>query len=275
MTEFIQVMALPFLACLVLTGIHCYLGLHVIERQVLFVDLALAQIAVLGTSFGIFLGHAPEEPFSYWLSLLFTVAGAAIFAASRFRKQHIPQEAVIGIVYVVASAAVFGVLSFTGEGAEHIRESLGGHILLVPKNDVMKMAIIYAIIGFIHYIFRKQFFLISENPQKAFDNHLKVRWWDFLFYVTFGAVVTSSVKIAGVLLVFSYLVIPAVCAMMLCRTLKNRLMIGWAIGVLGSVLGMGVSYRFDLPTGASVVCSFGLILLALGVWRGTMARSIS
>jgi len=265
MIEFIQVMSLPFLVCLILTGIHAYLGFHVIERQVIFVDLALAQIAVLGASFALVLGYHMDSAQGYWFSLTFTMIGAAIFALTRFKKQKVPHEAIIGIVYVVSAALLLIVLSFSGEGTEHIRQSLVGNILLVNPHQLLKMFIIYSIVGIVHFIFRKQFYLISENPQQAFQNGLNVRGWDFLFYITFGLVVTSSVEIAGVLLVFSFLVIPAVCAMLLSDKLKTRLILGWSIGTLGSMIGMAFSYWFDFPTGASVVCVFGMILLLLAL----------
>lgn len=267
MMEFLQIMLLPFLACLVLTGIHAYLGFHVIERQVIFVDLALAQIAVLGASFAILFGHEMHGTQGYLISLTFTIIGAGLFALTRFKKQKIPHEAIIGIVYVVSSALMLIVLSFSGEGTEHIRHSLVGNILLVSPADVMKIFIIYLAVGLIHFVFRKKFYLISGDPQQAFEQGLNVRGWDFLFYVTFGFVVTSSVEIAGVLLVFSFLVIPAVCAMMLSDNRRSRLFLGWGIGVIGSILGIAVSYFLDLPTGASVVCTFGLILLSMAVFK--------
>ncbi len=263
MIEFFQIMALPFLACLVLTGIHAYLGLHVIERQVIFVDLALAQIAVLGASFALILGYELGSVQSYWLSLFFTVIGAGIFSISRFKKQRIPQEAIIGIIYVVSSALLIIVLSFSGEGTKHIRQSLVGNILLITKPELLKVFFIYCAVGLLHYIFRRPFFMISRNPNEAFQKGINVKGWDFLFYVLFGLVVTSSVKIAGVLLVFSFLVVPSVCAMLFSKDTKTKLILGWGVGLLASVIGMGVSYYLDFPTGASVVCVFGIILILL------------
>ena len=263
MSEFFQIMFLPFLACLVLTGIHAYLGLHVIERQVIFVDLALAQIAVLGASTAILLGFGINSAQGYWFSLGFTFVGAALFALTRFEKQKVPQEAIIGIIYVVASSLTMILLSFSGEGTEHIRQFLVGNILLVRGDELIKIFIIYSLVGVFHFVFRKQFYLISQNPEQAFRENVNVRFWDFLFYMAFGLVVTSSVKIAGVLLVFSFLVIPAACAMILSDHLKTRLVLGWVIGAFGSLLGMATSYYFDLPTGAAVVCVFGCFLLVL------------
>lgn len=272
MSEFIQVMMLPFAACLILTGIHAYLGFHVIERQVIFVDLALAQIAVLGAGFALLTGHGPDSVQSYWLSLVFAVIGAAIFSFTRFKKQRIPQEAIIGITYAVSAAFLVIILGRFGEGDEHIRQSLVGNILLVSAPEVVKIAVIYAAIGLFHYIFRDKFFLISEQPQEAFRRGLNVKFWDFLFYVSFGFVVTSSVKIAGVLLVFSFLVVPSACAILFSENLRMRLVIGWAVGAVASVLGMAASYYFDFPTGASVVCVLGGILVFLAVFKKYILR---
>ncbi len=259
MTDFIQFMMYPFLACLILTGIHTYLGQHVIERQVIFVDLSLAQIAALGASIALVLGHELSSPLSYWLSLAFTIIGALVFAFSRFKKQLIPQEAVIGASYAVSAALLILVLSLADEGDEHIREALIGKLLLVTDMEVLKMFLIYAAIGLFHYIFRKKFFLISKDHEEA-SKHLNVRLWDFLFYVSFGIVVTSSVKVAGVLLVFSFLVIPASCSLIFARTIKSRLIVGWAIGFLASAAGMAASYVWDLPTAPTVICLLGAVL---------------
>lgn len=259
MTDFFQLMLYPFLACLILTGIHSYLGIHVIKREVIFVDLSLAQIAALGASIALVLGHELNTALSYWLSLGFTVAGAVVFAFSRFNKKLIPQEAVIGATYAVSASLLMLVLSLADEGDEHIREALIGKLLLVSDHEVLKMFLIYSCAGIFHFIFRKNFFLISENHEEA-GKRLNLRFWDFLFYVSFGIVVTSSVKIAGVLLVFSFLVIPASCAFLFAKTVKKQLTIGWAIGFLASVTGMAVSYLCDVPTAPSIICVLGLVL---------------
>jgi zinc/manganese transport system permease protein len=260
-------MTWPFLACLVLTGIHAYLGLHVIERQVIFVDLALAQIAALGAGVALFFRYGFESAGAYWFSLAFTVAGAAVFSFSRFRRQRVPQEAVIGIVYAVSAAFLMLVLSRAGEGDEHIRHVFLGNILLVAPGEVIKMAVIYAVIGAFHFIWSGPLLLISRNAEEAFQKGLPVRLWDFLFYTTFGIVVTSSVRIAGVLLVFSYLVVPAACAVMFASGARARLLFGWAVGLFASVAGIAASYAFDLPTGAAVICVFGLTILLLALLR--------
>jgi len=267
MSQFIHVMTLPFLACLILTGIHAYLGLHVIEREVIFVDLALAQIAAFGASLSLIFGYGFDSGVSYWMSLGFTMLGAAIFSLTRLKEQRIPQEAIIGITYAVSASMLILVLSRSGEGDEHIREALVGNILLISHAEVLKVFLIYSAVGLFHFVFRERFFLISQNPKQAFQLGWNVRFWDFLFYASFGLVVTSSVKIAGVLLVFSFLVVPATAAVLFSESARQRLWIGWAIGFLASVIGMAFSYFLDFPTGASVVCVFGFLLLFLGAFR--------
>jgi len=261
MIDFLHMMMLPFFACLILTCIHSYLGLHVIEREVIFVDLSLAQIAALGASIALVMGHELNTPLSYWLSLGFTVVGAVIFAFSRFKKHLIPQEAVIGASYAVSAALLILVLSLADEGDEHIREALIGKLLLVSQSEVLTMLLIYVVIGALHFIYRKKFFLISRNHEEA-SKTLNVRLWDFLFYVSFGIVVTSSVKIAGVLLVFSFLVIPASCGFLFASTMKHRLFVGWMIGTMASILGLAGSYYFDLPTAPLIICMLGAFLYA-------------
>ncbi len=271
MSDFLSLMTYPFLACLILTGIHTYLGQHVIERQVIFVDLSLAQIAALGASIALVMGHELNSPLSYWLSLAFTVVGAVVFAFSRLKKQLIPQEAVIGASYAVSAALLILVLSLADEGDEHIREALVGKLLLVSQPEVIKMFIIYAVIGIFHYVFRKKFFLISKNHDEAAKT-INVRLWDFLFYVSFGIVVTSSVKIAGVLLVFSFLVIPAACSILFAHTIQKKLFVGWTIGFVASILGMAGSYFFDLPTAPTIICLLGLFLYASIFTKKAIAR---
>ncbi len=271
MTEFLGIMTIPFLACLVLAGIHAYLGLHVIQREIIFVDLALAQIAILGGSLGILMGVALHSAQGYWLSLGFTLVGAAIFSVTRYRRPRVPQEATIGITYAVSAALMILILSRTGEGDEHIREALVGNILLVRPDEVVKIAVIYALIGLFHFVFRKNFLLISKDHAEA-SKTLNVRFWDFLFYASFGIVVTSSVAIAGVLLVFAFLVIPAACAILFADRVKTRLLIGWTVGFLGSVAGIMFSYFLDFPTGASVVCTFGGMLVALSFVKWVVSQ---
>src|SRR5579884_2889131 len=272
--EILQFLFWPFVASLILTGIHAYLGVHVVERGVIFVDLALAQIAALGATIAILIGMDPHGSGAYWLSLCFTFVGAAIFAFARTRRGHIPQEAFIGIAYAVASAAAILAMSKATGETEHLKDMLVGNILAVSRHDVIKTALLYGAIGAFHYIFRHKFLLISIDEEAARAKGVNIRLWDFLFYASFGFVVTSSVAIAGVLLVFCYLIVPSVGAMLFADRIGTRLAIGWSLGTLVSALGCYFSVLADLPTGATIVCTFGgvLVLLALGKSLYFMAR---
>ena len=189
--EILPFLLWPFMASLILTGIHAYLGVHVVERGVIFVDLALAQIAALGATVAILVGMDPHGLGAYWLSLAFTFVGAAIFAFARTRRGHIPQEAFIGIAYAVASAAAILAMSKATGETEHLKDMLVGNILAVSRHDVAKTALLYGAIGLFHYIFRRRFLLISTDPEGAEAQGISIRFWDFLFYASFGFVVTS------------------------------------------------------------------------------------
>ncbi|MFQ5662988.1 MAG: metal ABC transporter permease [Terriglobia bacterium] len=259
----LEFLAAPFVASLILTGIHAYLGLHVVERGVIFVDLSLAQIAALGAIIAVVMGMDPHGGGSYWVSLGFTFLGAAIFALARMRRAHIPQEAFIGIAYAVASAAAILAMSKATGEAEHLKDMLVGNILAVSWPEVGRTALLYAAIGLFHYLFRRNFLLISLDPRAAEARGLSIRLWDFLFYASFGFVVTSSVAIAGVLLVFCYLIVPSVGAMLFADRIGPRLAIGWTMGTLVSALGVYLSLALDFPTGATIVCTFGGVLLLM------------
>ena len=263
----------PFLACLVLTGIHVYLGLHVLARGVIFVDLALAQVAALGITAAFLAGHPIQSDAAYWYALAFTVAGAALFALSRSRRAPIPQEAIIGIVYAVSAAATVLVVDRAPQGSEHIKQLLVGSILTVTSAEVARLAALYALIGALHVAIRRPLLEISFDPGRAHERGRWIRWWDFCFYVTFGLVVTSSVRLAGVLLVFSYLVVPAAVAALLTSSITGRLGVGWALGFVVSVLGLYLSYAWDLPTGATVVTTFGALMAAVAV--GVAVRALA
>jgi zinc/manganese transport system permease protein len=253
----------PLAASLILTGIHAYLGVHVVERGVIFVDLALAQIAALGAIVALIIGLDPHGPSAYWISLGFTFLGAFIFSVAKSKRAHIPQEAFIGIAYAVASAAAILAMSKATGETEHLKDMLVGNILAVSWQEVGRTAALYGVIGLFHYIFRKRFLLISMNPKAAEAQGISVRFWDFLFYASFGLVVTSSVAIAGVLLVFCYLIVPSVAAMLFTDRIGPRLAIGWTMGTLVSALGVVLSVKMDTPTGATIVCTFGGVLILM------------
>jgi len=276
MLEMLQFMAAPFAACLILVGIHGYLGLHVLLRQVIFVDLALAQIAALGTVVAFLFGHQPGSAASFSYSLGAAICGALIFSFTRSRHhdRKVPQEAIIGITYVIASATAILVADRAPEGAEHIKELLAGTILWVTWPTVVKVLIIYAVVGLFHYIFRKRFITISEDPDRAYAEGWKVWLWDFLFYLSFGVIITLAVEIAGVLMVFSYLVAPAIIALGSSNRWGSRIVIAWAVGFLASAVGLVASYKVDFPSGPAIVCSLGLVLLLFAAWRMVRRKAV-
>lgn len=268
-----QLLAAPITASLIIAGIHAYLGLHVVERGVIFVDLSLAQIASLGAAIAVWQGSDPHDPTVYWMSLGFTLIGALIFSMVKAHDAKIPQEAFIGISYAVASAAVILTLSKATGESEHLRDMLVGNIVAVQWPEVWTTAAMYLGLGIFHYVFRRRFLEISMDSQAAAARGVRVRLWDFLFYASFGLVVTRSVAIAGVLLVFCYLIVPSVGAMLWASRIGPRLAIGWVMGGLVSMLGMYFSVKFDLPTGATIVCTFGLALIAMAAVRPLFLRN--
>jgi len=274
-TTMIAFLAAPFVASLILTGIHAYLGVHVVERGVIFVDLSLAQIAALGATIALLLpisGGDPHSATTYWISLAFTFLGAFVFSTIRVRHARIPQEAIIGICYAVASAAAILAMSKATSESEHLKDMLVGNILAVSWPEVGKTALLYGAIGVFHYIFRHKFLAISLDHRKAEAAGISLKLWDFLFYASFGFVVTSSVSIAGVLLVFCYLIVPSVAAMLYAETIGRRLAIGWTMGTVVSALGVYFSLKLDLPTGATIVCTFGLALIVMAAVRPLFRR---
>ena len=267
MIDFLTIMAAPFTACLVVIGIHTYLGVHVLARQVIFVDLALAQVAALGAAVAFVIGLEAGSAAAYALALVFTLLGAALFAVTRTHRHDGSQEAVIGIVYAVAAAAAILVMDRLPHGAEEIKALLVGSILWVSWSKVLVTAALYAVIGALHWLWRERLLTISHDPAEAERRGYRIRLWDFLFYATFGVVVTRSVHIVGVLLVFCFLIVPAVGASLFASTLRSRLLLGWLMGTLVSMVGCTVSYLWDLPTGAAVACTFGGALAVLALAR--------
>jgi zinc/manganese transport system permease protein len=331
MGDFVGLLAAPFVGCLLIAALHCYMGLHVVRRGIIFVDLALAQMAALGATvallavplvFGETLhehheglaGHSHHQPANpnpaeagmeqvggagtpsvpdehaaeeehtgglrtwlmeetpYLLSLLFAFAGAGIFALGRFRDERVPHEAIIGIVFVVSAALAVLVLSKAPHGHEQMESMLVGNILFVGWHDAWMMFLLYLPLGVLHFAVRRRLLAISEDVHGAESAGVPVRAWDFLFYATFGLMVTQSVRMAGVLVVFSYLIIPAVCASLLAKSFGRRLVVAWGIAVAASVIGLALSAVKDLPTGPSLVATFGAVLVLCALVRPMVPR---
>ena len=267
MNEAFEIMRWPFLACLLLPGLLVYFGLHIVRREIIFVDLALAQVAAFGICLAILLGHDAHDWQTTAWSAGFTLVGAALLTLTRPSGKRVPQEALIGIVYVVAAAAGLLLLSRSPEGNEELRKTLVGEVLLVRPSEVLRTFALFVAIGVVLALLRRQFHLLTFAPQQAREKGMRLWLWDFLFYALFGVAVTSFVRMGGVLLVFSYLIIPAVCARLVVKTLAVQLALGWIVATVASVGGLYGSYHLDLPTGAAIVCSLGLALILTGLWR--------
>ena len=261
------------LLCLVLTGIYSYLGYHVVRRGVIFVDLSLAQVAALGSSVGVLLGWGEQFPVqNYLMSLSFTLLGALLFVVFRGRRQKVPIEALIGITYAGAIALSLIVLEKSATGTEEIKEMLSGALLTVSPASVVFIASLAAGIGLVHWLARKQLLLVTEDPEGARAKGMKLWWWDFIFYATFGLIVTSSVKVAGVLLVFAFLIIPAVAATLVATGVGRRLLFAWLFGITGCLAGLELSMRLDWSSGPTIVAVFLVLLIGTWVFNGAAER---
>jgi zinc/manganese transport system permease protein len=266
-----EVMFWPIAACVLLPWLLVYLGLHVVQRGIIFVDIAMAQMASLGICLAVLLEFEPESVTAYAIGLGVTLVGAAVFAVTGKRVTRVPQEAIIGISYVIAAAAAVVLLSRSAHGNEEIRNMLVGDITVVSANEVWKCFAVFLVVGAFHFVLRKTFLLVSFERDVAVARGVRVAWWDFLFYASFGVVVTVFVRIAGVLLVFSYLIAPAVVAVSLARSVPIRLLIGWAVSLVGGIAGLFLSYWWDLPSGAAIVCTLGALLVVTAF--GSLFRS--
>ena len=255
----------PVVAAILLPWLLVYLGIHVVQRGIIFIDIAMAQMASLGICVAVLYHIDLESPAAFAIALGFTLVGAAIFSFTGKRTSQVPQEAVIGISYVVAAATAVLLLSRAAEGDEEIKNMLVGNILLVSPQDVWICFGLFVLVGVFHAVFHKAFLQVSFDREGAYAKGMKVRWWDFLFYASFGFVVTSFVRIAGVLLVFTYLIVPAVCGINLASSLMKRMIIGLVIALIGGVLGLVASYQWDLPSGAAMVCVFGVLLVLVTI----------
>lgn len=271
----LELMLPPFVACLVLVAMLAYLGLHVIAREVIFVDLSLAQMAALGSLSALLFHIDPDSPKTYIFALIATAFGAFVFALTRTsgRTGRVPQEAFIGIVYVVASAAAVLVANKVPGGGEAVEKTLVGSLLWVTWPQIAKLAAVYAGLGVFQFVFRHRFLTISFHAEEAERSGWKIRWWDFLFYLSFGVVITLAVPIAGVLMVFSFLVVPAVIANLFTGDKGRMAVVSWGTGALASLLGLWLSYTKDLPTGPLIVCVYGALLLVAVAIRAVRRKS--
>lgn len=258
MSNAFDLLGLPLLACLLLIGIHCQFGLQVLKRNVVFVDLALAQCAALGATVAFMQGHLPQSTGAYAWSLGFAWGAALLLSLIRYAPARIPAEALVGVLYVASAAAALLLIEKAPQGAEHLKQILTGSVLTVSLEDLTQVAPLYALIGA----------LLGLAVRRGWLAQSGVAGWlaDLVFYAAFGLVVTSSVALAGVLLVFSFLIIPALIGLLWANSSTRQLLLGWAVGGFAAGLGLLASYVLDTSTGATLVCAFALALgLALAV----------
>lgn len=273
MEEFIIFMAPAFFMCLILVGICGYVGIHVIMREVIFIDIALAQVAALGASVGMFMELDLHSPWTYVISLSFTLAGALLLSGTRALESRVPQEAFIGILYAVGAAAVLIAGDRLPHGSEHVHDLMCGHLLWVTWREVGVYLVIYVIIGLVYMVFHSRLYAISADKLAAKAAGVRLMRWDFIFYALLGVLVTFAVRVAGVMVVFGFLIVPAVIGAMLADSFIKKMAIGWSTGVIISMLGCAASYYIDLPTGATVVVSLGAALLIIALLKGLSLKS--
>jgi zinc/manganese transport system permease protein len=258
--------ALPLAAAIVFTGIHTWFGLQVLRRNVVFADLALAQVSALGATVAVVAGHAVQSAAGYAYTLIFTAVGALLLTASRGLARSVRQEAFIGVLYVFATAATVLVVDRSPQGAEHVKKMLVGGILSVTADELMKFIILYSIIGAIHWLIRRPL-LAAADHNDGLAATGKIAFWDLVFYLSFGVVVTSSVATAGVLLVFCFLIVPALVGSLFSSHIGVALVIGWIAGAAASAAGVFGSFLLDAPTGAVMVVAFAVVLVIAGAVR--------
>jgi len=267
MLDILIFMAPAICLCIILVGICGYVGVHVIMREVIFIDIALAQIAALGVSFGLFFGLEMDSHYTYIISMAGTFLAAFLLSGTRKLSSLVPQEAFIGILYATGAAAVVLAGDRLAHGSEQVHDLMVGHLLWVSWSEVLTYLIIYLILGVIYFFVHKKILECSEMKNKECDPGKKGMLWDFIFYALLGILVTFAVRVAGVLLVFGFLIVPAVVGSMVAKSFFTRMGIGWIFGVLASLLGSYLSYSLDFPTGGMVVVTLGVGLFVVAVLK--------
>ncbi len=261
----IEIMGLPFLACVVFGIILGYFGFQVLRREIIFIDIALAQVAAVGTIVAHLAFDAEEESVLAYIFSFGCVAVMALFyALVRRRITQMSIEAVIGISFAVTTAAALFLVG-VAPGHAHAQEILAGNLLWVTWGHVLWALVLAVTMGCCLGLFHRQFHKVSFSYQQAIENGVFVVWWDFLFYLLLGAVITLAVRVAGVVVVFAFLIIPATSAVLLFSGQTVQLLFAWGLAVAGSLLGLLFSYRFDFSVGPAVAFGLGCLLLLVAV----------
>jgi zinc/manganese transport system permease protein len=268
MTEIVTVHGLPFLACLAIVAILAYIGIHVLKREIIFIDIALAQVAAVGAIAAEVVFHFHGHAF-YGLALAFasTLVVAGFFAVVRQRIVQIPLEAVIGVIYAISAAAALFLVGVAPGGHVHVQQMLAGSILWATWGDIVGSACVFAAVGLCFYLFRGPLQTISEDYDDASAQGYNTVAWDFLFYALVGAVITMAVRVAGVVLVFAFLIIPATFSAIFACAWKARLGAAWAVGAVSSILGLLFAARYDFSVGPAIALFLGSLLVVSGLLR--------
>ncbi|MFZ5515380.1 MAG: metal ABC transporter permease [Candidatus Zhuqueibacterota bacterium] len=263
MIENLKFLSVPITACILMAGILSYFGNHILSRGIIFIDIALAQIAALGTMIGLLMGFAEGSTSVELISLVFTLVIISIFALTKFEKQVVPQEAIIGIIYGLGLGVAMLLAEKIPGGSNYITKTISGNLLWTSWDDVLSSAVLFAIIGVIHILLRKPFIKISESKENLPFSIQKVRLYELAFYITFGIIVVRSVPIGGIFLVFSLLIAPTAMATLFTQKWHYRFLWSWLIGIVGSVLGMYISFDWNVSNGPTIVALLGVMVFIL------------
>lgn len=265
----------PFVACVTILGLLAYLGIHVLKREIIFIDIALAQIAAVGATFAhVYLGREENSLPAYLSAFGFTVLASLFFSQIDKRITQITHEAIIGVTYAIAAAAALFILALSAGGDVHMEHMLTGSILWAKWSDIRAIAILFGFVGLFYLVFRGHFIKLSEDYGAGAVRGARNVWWDFLFYISMGLVITFSVKIAGVLVIFSFLIIPATFSAIFAESWGKRLLYAWGAGIASVVIGLILSYFLDFSCGPAVVSVLGIALIAAAVLKAFRHLSV-
>jgi len=262
--EALNFLVWPFLACLLLILIHAYFGIHILQRGIIFVDLALAQFIGIGIALSFLYG----EEKSLLLSVIFAFLGSLILALSRKTARHVNIEAFIGVLYIFSFAAATLILDRSPHGMEEFKTIMNGSIIWVTPKEILSTFIVYGSVGALHFFLRRLFYALTFEGKGNF-------LLEFLFFASFAIVLVKSVHIAGILQVFSFLVVPALIGRLFFRQQSRILITGWLVGVLVSVLGIFLSFRLDLPTAPLIVAGLAIIFFVLLLCKVLLQRRLA
>jgi len=259
--QLVQILGLPFLMCLIIGPILAYFGIHVLKREVIFIDIAVAQIAAVGSIAAHLAFEAKEDTLiSYLFSLGCVLLIAAFYAIARRKVIQISIEAVIGISYAITAAAAMFLIGIA-PGHAHAEEMLAGNLLWVTWEHIVLCLAVFTTVASCLYIFRKPLFRISENYEESVTQGLKVIWWDFVFYTLLGVVITVAVRVTGVVTVFSFLIIPATISALFSAHWGLRMIIAWTATTVASLIGLLFAYFFDFSIGPAIALFLGVVLV--------------